>query len=189
MKGRESPFLLSNMTSFHSGRSHFELFGLPARFDVDLRELERSYREIQSRIHPDRFASAPDSERRASMQWTTHVNEAYQTLKSPLRRARYLLELAGVDALIESNTAMPAEFLAEQIEWREAVEEASATRDARELESLARRLQVELANLYASMARVIEEHDHAAAAAALRKLMFLEKLQAEIGSAMETIEE
>ena len=95
--------------------SHFELFGLPARFEVNGEALERSYREIQSRVHPDRFAHAGDAERRASLQWTTRVNEAYRTLKDPVQRAKHLLELHGVDVAFETNTAMPPEFLMQQM--------------------------------------------------------------------------
>src|SRR4051812_19129219 len=85
-------------------RSHFELFGLSSAFALDSEALERAYREIQSRVHPDRFAHAGDAERRASLQWTTHVNEAYRALKDPVQRAKYLLELNGVDVQFETNT-------------------------------------------------------------------------------------
>ena len=81
-------------------------------------------------MHPDRFASAGDAERRASMQWTTRVNEAYRTLRSPVQRARYLLELEGVDVAFETNTAMPPDFLMRQMELREALEAAGDARDA-----------------------------------------------------------
>ena len=80
-----------------SSSSHFELFGLQPAFKLDNEALERAYREIQSRVHPDRFAHAGDAERRASLQWTTRVNEAYRTLKNPVQRASHLLELRGVD--------------------------------------------------------------------------------------------
>jgi len=89
-------------------QSHFDLFGLQPAFAVDEVRLERAYREIQSRVHPDRFAHAGDAERRASLQWTTRVNEAYRALKNPVQRASHLLELHGVDVAFETNTAMPA---------------------------------------------------------------------------------
>ena len=87
-------------------------------------------------MHPDRFAHAGDAERRASMQWTTRVNEAYRTLKSPVQRAKYLLELEGVDVAFETNTAMPPEFLMRQMELREALEQAGDARDAAALDAL-----------------------------------------------------
>src|SRR5258705_13693228 len=104
--------------------SHFELFGLSPRFQLDAVALERAYREIQARVHPDRFAHAGDAERRASLQWTTRGNEAYRTLKSPVQRGKHLLELHGVDVAFETNTAMPTEFLMQQMELREKLEEA-----------------------------------------------------------------
>src|SRR5260370_39312892 len=111
-------------------QNHFELFGLPARFDVDLAQLDIRYRELQREVHPDRFAAAPDAERRVSMQLATRVNEAYQTLKSPLKRAVYILQLRGVDPKLETNTAMPTEFLMEQMGWRERSEAGSEKPDA-----------------------------------------------------------
>ena len=99
-------------------QNHFDLFGLSPMFSIEGEALERSYREIQSKVHPDRFAHAGDAERRASLQWTTRVNEAYRTLKDPVQRARHILELQGVDLAFETNTAMPPEFLMQQMELR-----------------------------------------------------------------------
>src|SRR5438309_6626641 len=106
-------------------QTHFELFGLPARFVVDAAMLDARYRELQREVHPDRFAAAPGAERRVSMQLATRVNEAYQTLKSPLKRAVYILQLRGVDPQFETNTAMPPEFLVEQMSWRERIDAGS----------------------------------------------------------------
>src|SRR5690349_23456145 len=103
-------------------QNHFELFGLPPQFAVDAAALQTRYRELQREVHPDRFARASQAEQRVSMQLATRVNEAYQTLKSPIARAGYLLELQGIDPEFETNTAMPAEFLAEQMEQRERLE-------------------------------------------------------------------
>jgi molecular chaperone HscB len=103
------------------GRDFFALFGLPRRFALDVAELEVLYRDMQARVHPDKFASAGEADKRLAMQLATHANEAYLTLKSPLKRGQYLLQLAGHDPQIEHNTAMPTDFLVEQMEWREAV--------------------------------------------------------------------
>src|SRR5256886_9380412 len=115
---------------------HFDLFGLQPAFAVDEKRLERAYREIQSRVHPDRYAHAGDAERRASLQWTTRVNEAYRTLKNPVQRASHLLELQAVDVAFETNTAMPADFLVQQMALRESLEEAVEAKDAASLDSL-----------------------------------------------------
>lgn len=168
-------------------QNHFELFGLQPRFQLDLAELEQAYREIQSRVHPDRFVHASDAERRASMQSATHVNEAYRTLKDPLARARYLLALHHVDVQSESNTAMPPEFLLEQMQWRESVEEAADRPD--ELARLALRLGREMQEYYSRLERHLDrEGDYAHAADRVRKLMFLERLREEIGDALERSE-
>ncbi|MGB8600480.1 MAG: Fe-S protein assembly co-chaperone HscB, partial [Burkholderiales bacterium] len=102
-------------------KNYFDLFGLEKKFSVPQEVLDRAYRDIQSQIHPDKFSHAGEAEKRLSMQWATRANEAYQTLKKPLARARYLLQLHGVDTQEETNTAMPTGFLMEQMEWREAV--------------------------------------------------------------------
>jgi molecular chaperone HscB len=169
--------------------SHFELFGLPARFVVDGEALERSYREIQSRVHPDRFAHAGDAERRASLQWTTRVNEAFQILKNPVTRAKHMLELHGVDVAFETNTAMPSEFLMQQMELREALEQATDKKDSSKLDSLRTDLRRSRSSLESKIAEAIDvKKDYAGAAGLVRKLQFLDKLDAEIDAAYEVIE-
>src|SRR5262245_10722329 len=163
--------------------SHFELFGLPARFSLDEELLEKAYRDIQSKVHPDRFAHAGDAERRASLQWTTRVNEAFQTLKNPVRRARHLLELQGVDVAFETNTAMPPEFLMQQMELREKLEEAN---DSKALDMLRKDLLSSRHSLQGEIARAIDtEKDYKGAADLVRKLQFLHRLDEEIDEAYE----
>jgi len=172
----------------HITQNFFELFGLPARFELDADALDRAYRDIQATVHPDRFVNAGEAERRLSMQQATHVNEAYQALKNPIRRAAYLLLQHGVDPRFETNTAMPADFLVEQMEWREAIEEASVAADTRELDHLSSRLGGELKRMYGEIGRQLDQRgDYHGAAETLRKLMFLDKVRAEIGDAMEAL--
>jgi molecular chaperone HscB len=162
--------------------NHFELFGLPPRYRVEAAQLEQAYRGLQSRVHPDRFVHASDAERRASMQSAAHVNEAYRTLKNPLARARYLLGLHGVD--VDSGSTLPAEFLQEQMQWRESVEDAEDQAEA--LAALAARLAREMNERYARLERRLDgAGDYAQAADSVRKLMFLERLREEIGDALE----
>jgi molecular chaperone HscB len=140
-------------------------------------------------VHPDRFAHAGDAERRASMQWTTRVNEAYRTLKSPVQRAKYLLELEGVDVAFETNTAMPPEFLLRQMELREALEQAGEAKDAAALDALRAALRADKLALERALGEALDaRRDHAGAAELTRKLMFLEKLDADIDLAYETLE-
>jgi molecular chaperone HscB len=170
--------------------NHFELFGLEPGYALDADRLERAYREIQARIHPDRFAHAGDAERRASMQWTTRVNEAYRTLKHPVERARYLLELNGVDVAFETNTAMPHDFLGRQLELRETLELAQGEKDAGALERLRAGLRAERKELESALGETLDaRRDYAAGAGLVRKLKFLDRFDAEIDSAFETMDE
>jgi molecular chaperone HscB len=166
--------------------NHFDLFGLPPVFAVDADALERSYREIQSRVHPDRFAHAGDAERRASLQWTTRVNEAYRTLRDPVERAKHLLELHGVDVAFETNTEMPPEFLMQQMELRETLEQA---KDAPALDALRNGLKSDRAELEKAIAEAIDaKQDYAGAAQLVRKLQFLQRLDEEIDAGYETLD-
>lgn len=170
-------------------QDYFHLFNLPIRFLIDGDALERSYLALQVQVHPDKFAHLPESERRLSMQWATRVNEGYQILRNPLNRARYLLSLHGVDTQEELNTSMPTDFLMQQMEWREALEEAKQARDADALESLEQRVQQEERALQRQLAAAIDEaRDYAVASGIVRKLKFLEKLAEEIGSAFDEID-
>ncbi|HID48521.1 MAG TPA: Fe-S protein assembly co-chaperone HscB [Chromatiales bacterium] len=116
-------------------QNHFELFGFPVTFDIDPEQLADRYRDLQRTLHPDRFASAGDRERRLSVQRTAQVNEAFQTLKSPLQRARYLLQLKGIRFDEERDTHLDPAFLMEQIELREAL--AAVAQQADPLAALA----------------------------------------------------
>ncbi|TDR78298.1 Fe-S protein assembly co-chaperone HscB [Paludibacterium purpuratum] len=167
-------------------QSHFALFGLPERFALDVTQLDHAWRAVAAEVHPDRFAHAGDAEKRVALMMATRVNEAYRTLKSPLPRARYLLTLAGVDTQEETNTSMPADFLMQQMEWREAIEDASRARDAAALEKLAVQLSDASRALERQLGEAIDqEQDLDLAAALVRKLRFLEKLGQEIDDALE----
>src|SRR6185436_17246923 len=169
--------------------SHFELFGLPPVFSLDQEMLDKAYRDIQSQVHPDRFVQAGDAERRASLQWTTRVNEAYRTLRNPVSRASHLLALNGVDVAFETNTAMPAQFLMEQMELRETLAEATQSKDTTALEALQKRIDADRRDIEQQLgARIDGARDYAGAADLVRELKFLEKLEAEIDAAYETIE-
>ena len=167
----------------------FALFGLPRRFRIEEPALEAAYHELHSRVHPDRHAHLPDADRRRAMQWATRVNEAFSTLRDPLARARYLIELAGIDVGLETNTVMSPEFLVEQMEWREAVEEAEQAADAFELEHLHQRLRGQTRQLLGELEHQIDD-DQAfnEAADTARRLMFLDKLRHEIDDALEALD-
>ena len=170
-------------------KNHFALFGLEPAFQIDLARVEQSYRDIQAQVHPDKFTHASPAERRLSMQWSTHVNEAYQILKQPISRARYLLQLHGVDTQEETNTAMPAAFLMEQMEWREAIGEAKDAADAIELDHLGGKLRKAMQQLQENLIHHLDQqHDYLSAAEIVRKLRFFDKLRDEINDALEALE-
>jgi molecular chaperone HscB len=169
-------------------QNHFELFDLPAAFAVDATALDSAYREVQGRVHPDKFVNASDAEKRVAMQWATRANEAYQTLKHPQKRAQYLCELNGVDLQTESNTAMPMAFLMQQMEWREELGDARAAKDVDALEALDAQLRGERKSRLAEVGTLLDAGDYAAAAQVVRALMFLDKFGDEVRFAFEAVE-
>ncbi len=169
-------------------QNHYELFQLPQRFAVDTGALDNAYRDVQSRVHPDKFVNATDAEKRVAMQWATRANEAYQTLKNPQKRAQYLCELHGVDLQTESNTAMPVAFLMQQMEWREALGDARAAKDSDALDALDRDLRAARKAQLAEIEQQLDAADYVGAAQGVRALMFLEKFGEEVRFAFEAIE-
>jgi molecular chaperone HscB len=169
-------------------QNHFELFQLPARFDVDMDALDAAYREVQGRVHPDRFVNATDAEKRVAMQWATRANEAYQTLRSPQKRAQYLCELNGVDLQTESNTAMPMDFLMQQMELREALADARAGKDAAALDELDAQVRGERKARLVQVGKLLDGGDYQGAAQGVRALMFLDKFGDELHYAFEALE-
>lgn len=165
---------------------HFQLFHLPRRFALDPSALDRAYRSVQAQVHPDRFAAGTAAETRVAMQWATQANEAYRTLKSPLKRAAYLCEQAGCAIEAESNTAMPTAFLMQQLEWREALDEARAVGGDAALGLLDDGMALERARLLEEIGRALDaDANHSLAASLVRQLMFIEKFGTEVSSAIE----
>ena len=169
-------------------QNHFDLFNLPRQFTIDTTALEQAYRRVQAQVHPDKFAAGSDAEKRVAMQWATRANEAYQTLKNPLTRAGYLCELHGVDLETESNTAMPRQFLMQQMEWRETLDEVRADKDIDGLEVLNRELREAHKEQIAEVGARLDAADYSGAAQAIRQLMFLDKFGAEISQLFEMLE-
>lgn len=168
-------------------QNHFELFQLPQQFTIDASALDAAYHEVQGRVHPDKFASASDAEKRVAMQWATRANEAYQTLKNPFKRAAYLCELNGVDLQVESNTAMPVPFLMQQMEWREALDDARGDGDLTALETLDVSLRDVRRETLATVSVLLDAGDFTQAAQAVRQLMFLEKFSSEVANAFDAL--
>ncbi|QDQ84424.1 Fe-S protein assembly co-chaperone HscB [Paraburkholderia megapolitana] len=168
--------------------SHFDLFNLPARYTLDMRTLDDAYRTVQAQVHPDRFAAAGDAQKRIAMQWATRTNEAYQTLRDPLRRATYLLTLRGIDVGAENNTAMEPAFLMQQMEWREGIEDAAGAKNVDALDALLAELREEENVRFTKLAALLDSGADQAASEAVRQLMFIERVAAEIDTQIERLE-
>ena len=169
-------------------KNHFELFQMPVMFEIDTQQLDAAYREVQGRVHPDKFVTATDAEKRVAMQWATRANEAYQTLKNPLKRAMYLCELNGVDLATESNTHMPTAFLMQQIEWREALDEARDTKNQSALEQLENELIQKRDGLLSLVTQHLNAAQYNDVGEQVRQLMFVEKFGDEVGRVFELLE-
>lgn len=171
-------------------KNHFTLFEITEQFNLDAEALEKNYRKIQSASHPDRFVSATASEKLAAMQLATSVNEAYDTLSDPAKRAQYLLAQRGIDAIAETNTNMPADFLMQQMEWRENLEDAKLAKDIPALDALAHLLKAEANRLIGDLSDLFDlKKDYKAATEVTRKLIFINKVRADIHQAIEQLED
>lgn len=171
-------------------RDWFALFGLPAQFELDQTLLAQRFRELQSRYHPDRYVQAAESERRLALQMTSLLNEAHRILRHPRLRARYLLEQAGLSFNDESNTISDAAFLRQQIEWREAIEEAEAAVEPLEgLARLIKNLNAELQVLEMTFAAAWQAQAYADAQTAWLKMRFYERLLEDAQGRLERLED
>ena len=165
--------------------SDFELFGLPAAFELDRSQIDLQWKSLQREAHPDRFASEGAAAQRIAMQWSVRINEAYNRLKDPLKRAAYLCELNGAAVNAENNTNMPSAFLMQQMEWREALDDCKALKasDAKDeaLEKLLDEVDTSHAQALKQIAKLIDvEHNFPAAVGQVRALMFIEKFAQEV---------
>ena len=156
----------------------FELFGVPQRFAQDRAALEARWKELQREAHPDKFAAQGPAAQRVAMQWSVRINEAYQRLKDPMRRAAYLCELHGAPIRAEDNTAMPAEFLMQQMEWRESLDDAHTVAELAALDDGVEQSQRQALALCGQL--IDDQRDYAAAAKQVRALMFIARFADDI---------
>jgi molecular chaperone HscB len=163
----------------------FELFDVPARFEQDRAQLDARWKALQREAHPDRFAAEGAAAQRVAMQWSVRINEAYQRLKDPLKRAAYLCELQGAPVQAENNTAMPAAFLMQQMEWRENLDD---TESPEGLEALADEVSSEQRRVQQELARVLDEvQDPLQAVGQVRALMFIERFTQEVNAKLDRL--
>ena len=164
----------------------FELFGIPKQFAQDRAQLDTRWKELQREAHPDKFAAQGPAAQRVAMQWSVRINEAYQRLKNPLRRASYLCELHGAPINAENNTAMPVDFLMQQMQWREALDEAESIDDLDKISVESRFFGVE--QLLKIEQALDGQRDFQAAAQQVRSLMFIERFASEVAARIDQLE-
>ncbi len=164
----------------------FELFGLAQRFEQDRAELDARWKDLQRQAHPDKFADQGAAAQRIAMQWSVRINEAYQRLKDPLKRAAYLCELHGAPVNAENNPAMPPAFLMQQMEWCEELDEAQSAED---LQKISQQVQQARRSMLQNIERLIDtQQAFAEAVAQVRALMFVERFEEDVNTRLDQIE-
>ena len=164
----------------------FELYGLTRQFAQDRTAIDARWKELQREAHPDKFAAQGAAAQRLAMQWSVRINEAYQRLKDPLKRAAYLCELHGAPVNAENNTAMPADFLMQQMAWRESLDEASTFGDIDKISSQV--LEIKRKQLLKCEQLIDVDHDFQGAVGQVRAMMFIERFAADIDARLEQLE-
>jgi len=164
----------------------FTLFGLAPKQALERAAIDARWRQLQAEVHPDRFAAEGAAAQRIAMQWAVRVNEAYTRLKNPLARAAYLCELRGVPIDAERNTAMPPAFLLQQMQWREALDDAAGLAD---VEGIAAQMEQTERSLLAQVQRLLDDdNDATAAAAEVRALMFVQRFRQDIERRLDALD-
>jgi len=165
----------------------FVLFGLPERFTIDRADLDARWRRLQASAHPDRFAADGAAAQRLAMQWSVRINEAYRRLREPLARGAYLCELRGAPIAAHSNTAMPGDFLMQQMAWREALDDADSDADLAVLDVEVRAAE---ADLLAQLAALLDDQSTPALAAErVRALMFIQRFRAALAERIDALQD
>ncbi len=170
------------MTGLYA-KNYFELFDLPKSFDIDTTALRDRYRELQKTAHPDKHAAASDQQRRISVQFAAQINEAFQTLREPIARARYLLSLHGVVWRDENKSLNDPDFLMEQMALRERLEELyQGAQTSDDLIGILDEIESKMASMVAHLSRCFEsgsEADFREAQIIVQKLQFFSRVREE----------
>lgn len=169
-------------------QNYFDFFNLPEQFAIDLQGLDQAYKKIQKLVHPDRFVTATEAEKRIAMQWAAMANDAYQTLSDPLKRSVYICELNGYDVQKETHVSMDPEFLMQQLQWREQLQKIRETRNQSTLEKLAEQQLLVRRQQMEEVENSLNQRQFENAMQKIRKMMFLEKFGEEIRQAFDELE-
>ncbi|MBW8192737.1 co-chaperone HscB [Neiella marina] len=172
--------------------NYFQLFGLTEQFSLDQAALMQTYRDLQKSVHPDHYANQGQQAQRLAVQKSAQINDAYQTLKSPLLRAQYMLLLVGVELKGEQQTLRDPMFLMQQMEWREELDDLKRSQDIDKLEAFSDAISAERAALNSNIASAFDAGEHRQDvqtwANEVRKLSFMDKLLTEIAQAEDALD-
>ncbi len=168
------------------GANDFEVFGLPPRFALEPQDLDARWKALQRQVHPDQLAASGAAAQRVAAQWSARINEAHRRLKDPIARAALLCELRGAPVNANTNTAMPAAFLMEQMSWREALEEAKTEADLNALTAQTAAFSDAKHKALASFFDAAEPQSESAAQV-VRMLMFVKKFQHDVDAAFDRL--
>lgn len=178
------------MSADFFSKNYFEIFGAPLSYKIDLDNIGKVFLELQKTVHPDRYANSGDQEKRIAMQQTSLINQAFQTLKEPVSRAQYMLKLQGFDMESETDTTMDAEFLMEQMEFRESIADVQAKTDPlSELDKMASHLKQKMNELTDEFSAAYENASYEAAREIVRKMQFIIKARKEVDELSEKFED
>ena len=166
--------------------NYFEIFGLPIQFDVSESELEEKYRTLQATYHPDRFSAAEESEKLLAVQQSSLLNQAFETLRTPLARAGYILQLQGLDIAHASQEELGMELLIQQMELRESLGDLPVSEDSLvAIDGLKKDVSSRFAAARDVLANSIAAADWPRAKRGYHELQFLQKMLEEIDAAEE----
>ena len=178
------------MTTDILSSNFFDIFEVPVAYEVDLDLVQQRYRELQKAVHPDKFVNGSDQEKRISMQQTSWINEAFNTLRQPVDRAIYLLKLKGVDLNLENETTMDMGFLMEQMEMREALANVRSKDDPlAELDNFSAQIKNKMQSLVDGFSAAYESNQLDDAKEWIRKMQFMQKARKEVDELSAKIED
>lgn len=167
--------------------NYFSLFGLPERYELDTQVLAGRYQDLQRQYHPDRFATHDEREQAQALTMAATINEAYHSLKHPLKRAEYMLLLHDIDINNEQHTMHDTAFLMEQMDLRESLDIIEQKQDSDALAGFAAKTDKMTKTRMAEMIRQLDDEDWLVAADSVRKLRFLSKLAQQIDNIEERL--
>lgn len=161
-------------------QNYFDLFQLPHQYHIDAKALKSTYRQLQRELHPDRFAGGTDQEKRLAVQYSTFVNQAYETLSSSVKRGEYMLSLKGVERDAAQTIKNDPQFLMQQMMWREKLETIESKADEDALDDFKDQVSDSQQQIETELSDLLSSDQLDSAMVLIGKLQFTEKLLVEI---------